>query len=56
MTKAMSKKELAKAYGVHKSTFMKWVKEIPDLRLVTNQRILTPKQVQQIFDRIGHPS
>ena len=55
MIKAMTKKELAIAYGIHISTLMKWLKEIPELNLTTYQKLLTPKQIQIIFEKLGAP-
>lgn len=48
-----TKKELSLMYGVHYNTFMKWIKDIPDLRLTPHQRILTPRQVALIFDELN---
>ncbi|GEM_PF-789793 len=54
-TKAYSKTELARMYNVHYDTFKKWLKGVPDLDLKPTQRILTPKQVEKIFNHIGEP-
>lgn len=51
----MSKGQLAQAYGVHLSTFNKWISVIPDLRLQKGQRVLTPKQLALIYDHLGAP-
>ncbi|MBL0201319.1 MAG: DUF4248 domain-containing protein [Chitinophagaceae bacterium] len=55
MTKTKTKSELAKLYGVHASTFMNWIKEIPNLNLKPNQKIFTPKQVGLIYEHLGEP-
>lgn len=53
--KTATKTELAKKYGVHYSTFMKWLKKIPELKLNSKQRVLTPKQVELIVQHLGEP-
>ena len=53
--KAYSKTELARLYQVHYDTFKKWIDLIPDLGLIPNKRILTPKQVEMIFKHVGKP-
>ena len=55
MIKALSKKELAKLYGIHNVTLVKWLKSIKGLKLEKNQKILTPLQVSIIFKEIGEP-
>ena len=42
-------------YNVHYDTFKKWLKNVPDLDLKPTQRILTPKQVEKIFNHLGEP-
>ena len=53
--KVFSKTELARMYQVHYDTFKKWLKNVPELELNKNQRILTPKQVEKIFNHLGEP-
>ena len=53
--KAYSKTELARMYNVHYDTFKKWLKSVPDIDLKPAQRILTPKQVEKIFNHLGEP-
>lgn len=50
-----TKTQLAQQYKVHYNTFIKWLKLIPDLGLTDKQRILTPKQVQIIYNHLGEP-
>ena len=50
----LTKKILAMKYGVDKATFAKWLKEVPELNLKSN-RILTPKQVEIIYEAFGKP-
>lgn len=52
---AYSKKELAKFYCVSPPTFRLWIKNIPNLNVTKEQRILTPKQVALIFETLGTP-
>ena len=53
--KVYSKTELARMYNVHYDTFKKWLKNVPELELEPAQRILTPKQVEKIFNHLGEP-
>ena len=55
MKKIITKKELARLYGIHYNTFAKWIKAIPDLKLMPKQRLLTPKQVAIIVNELGEP-
>ena len=55
MKKISTKKELAALYGVHYNTFIKWLKQIPELSLNSKRRILTPKQIEIIYEELGHP-
>lgn len=50
-----TKSQLANQYKVHYTTFIKWLKMVPDLKLSPRQRLLTPKQVQNIYDHLGEP-
>jgi predicted transcriptional regulator len=50
-----TKTQLAKQYKVNYNTFIKWLKMIPELGLTPNQRVLTPKQVQAIYNHLGEP-
>ncbi len=50
-----TKTQLAKQYKVNYNTFIKWLKLIPELGLTPKQRILTPKQVQLIYNHLGEP-
>ena len=53
--KTETRTSLARQYGVHLSTFTGWLKDIPALKLSSQKRILTPKQVQIIYDELGEP-
>ena len=50
-----TKGQLAKQYNVHYNTFIKWIKKIPELNLSSQQRVLTPKQVETIYKHLGEP-
>ena len=50
---ACTKSQMAQSYGVHLSTFNKWISLIPDLDLRDGQRVLTPKQVSKIIEHLG---
>jgi hypothetical protein len=53
--KVYTKKELRILYGVSRSTFSKWMKEIfPDPENI-NKKLLTPTMVKTIFEKIGEP-
>jgi hypothetical protein len=50
-----SKKELSQKYGISMPTLNKWLADIPELKLIPNQRIFTPKQMEIILNGIGEP-
>jgi hypothetical protein len=50
-----TKKELAYQYGVSVQTFVKWIKEIPNLKLTPFQKIFTPQHLEIIINHIGKP-
>ncbi len=47
---------LAHAYNVHINTLKKWIDNYPEIELNPNCRVLTPKQVEVIFDKTGKPN
>jgi len=55
MYKPLTKKELSKKYMVSYNTFIKWLKNVPELKLYENQRTLTPKQIEIIYNELGQP-
>jgi transposase len=55
MCKPLTKKELSKKYMVSYNTFIKWLKNVPELKLYANQRTLTPKQIEIIYNELGKP-
>lgn len=56
VNKIITKKELSRKYGVSYNTFMKWLKNIPELNISKDRRLLTPKQIETIYEMLGHPS
>jgi len=54
--KTISKKQLAIKYGVNYKTLRSWLSMIPELELDKRKRLLTPKQLEIIFERIGTPN
>jgi hypothetical protein len=54
--KIITKKELSIKYGVSYNTFMKWIKNIPELNISKDRRLLTPKQIDTIYEMLGQPS
>jgi transposase len=55
MKPSYSKTELANLYKVSYNTMMSWIKKVPDLKIPKNRRILTPKEVNQVFKYLGSP-
>ena len=55
MSKPLTKKQLAKKYKISYNTFKKWIEAISELNLIPNQRLLTPKQVEIIYEALGEP-
>ncbi len=51
----MNRTELARKYKVSIPTLKKWLGLIPELILIENQRIFTPKQVEIIITHLGEP-
>jgi hypothetical protein len=47
---------LAYAYNVHINTLKKWIGKYPEIELDPNCRVLTPKQLEVIYDKIGNPN
>ena len=50
--KRFTKKKLAAMYGVSYNTFLKWLRNIPDLPKYSS---LNPKQIKSIFEYLGDP-
>ena len=50
-----SKTQLAIKYKVSYNTFIKWLRMIPELELNPKKRLLTPKQVQIVYNHLGEP-
>jgi site-specific recombinase XerC len=46
---------LACRYGVTTRTLKNWLVDYPEIKLNKNRRILTPKQVKEIYKRLGDP-
>lgn len=55
MANTITKKELAKKYGVSYNTFLKWLEDISELKLTKERRLLTPKQIEVIYQNLGIP-
>lgn len=54
--KAYSKKELVILYNVSADTFRKWLNEIGIMNpTIKNAKILSPKIVEQIVEKLGEP-
>ena len=53
--KTQSKGQLARSYGCSLSTFIVWLKKIPDFKYDPKTRLLTPKQVETIYLHLGEP-
>ena len=54
MAQALSKKQLAEKYHISSDTLNKWLRLVPDLKL-GSRRILTPREVERVFDCHGEP-
>lgn len=54
--KTISKKQLAIKYGINYKTLRSWLSMIPELELDKKKRLLTPKQLEIIFEKIGIPN
>ncbi len=47
--------QLSAMFGINLKTLKNWLKPYPHLLPKPGQRLLTPKQVQMIFDQFGKP-
>ncbi len=54
-TMIITKKILAQKYEVSMPTLNKWLANIPELKLIRNQRVFTPKQTEIIYSELGKP-
>lgn len=53
---AMSRSQLASAYGVDVRTFKKWLDPfLEELNLKADCRIFYPNQIKKIFEVLGEP-
>ncbi|MDD3739145.1 MAG: helix-turn-helix domain-containing protein [Lentimicrobiaceae bacterium] len=51
--KSMTYSQLAQVYGVSYTTFRKWLKEFLPHLLPRKNRVLTPRQVEEIRNELG---
>lgn len=53
----LTKKELAVIYQVSYGTFLRWLKQIPELseNNISKRRLLTPKDIKIIYSELGEP-
>lgn len=49
----LSKDELAKKYGIHRTTLYRYLKTVPGLVLKRNQKVLFPAQLKLIIQHLG---
>jgi len=54
--KTYSKIQLARKYGVSYNTFKKWLMAIPEIKIDSTKRLLTPKDVEIIYKYLGKPN
>ncbi len=54
--KAKYKNEIAREYNISYTTFLRWLKDVPDLVLKPKQRLLSPKQIRAIYFFYGNPT
>ena len=54
--KAKLKSAVATEYRISYSTFIAWLREMPELNLKPNQRLLTPLQIEKIYEVYGNPN
>ena len=52
---SQTKSQLARRFKISIPTFNKWLLLIPNLFIIPNQRIFTPKQVEIIINHLGEP-
>jgi len=52
---AATRTQLARQYKVNRKTFTRWLKLVPDIKLLPKQKVLTPKQVLIVYEFLGAP-
>lgn len=50
-----TKSSLASKFGISRATLAKRLKNIPGLKLKRNAKIITPKQLELIYNELGKP-
>ena len=55
MMKTYSKTQLARKYGISYNTFKKWLIAIPEIKIEPAKRLLTPKEIDIIYNHYGIP-
>lgn len=53
--KAKFKYEVATEFQMSYNTFIKWIKDVPNLNLKKGQKLLSPKQILLIYSYYGNP-
>lgn len=50
-----TRRQLAREYGVSYDTLNKWLAKVPGLTLEKYQCLLSPKQLELIYNHLGEP-
>lgn len=53
--KPLTKKQLAQQYGISYTTLLKWLESVKGIQLTKHRRILTPKELEIIYEALGNP-
>jgi hypothetical protein len=52
---SMTKSALAVEYNIHVNTLREWLKGVPNLEMKPFQKVLSPKQLELIYEHLGKP-
>jgi hypothetical protein len=52
---SMTKSALAVEYNIHVNTLREWLKSVPNLEMKPFQKVLSPKQLELIYEHLGKP-
>jgi hypothetical protein len=52
---SITKSALAVQYNIHVNTLREWLKDVPNLQMKPFQKVLSPKQLELIYEHLGKP-
>ena len=52
---SITKSALAVQYNIHVNKLREWLKGVPNLQMKPFQKVLSPKQLELIYEHLGKP-